>query len=161
MQPCGELSTTQRFENARSCTRGGAVIPVRVRTTSPSRSTAMRTRFLSLHALLVVALATLLSSAAQAVQPLRVSGNDRMLVQQNGAPFFWMGDTNWRLYKLTREEIDQYLDNRKAKKFNVIQGPVLVTNSTDIDFTNAYGENNTDPANPNEAWFDHIDYIVN
>ena len=121
----------------------------------------MRNRALSVHIMLAIVLSTLLSAAAQAVQPLRVSGNNRMLVQQNGAPFFWMGDTNWRLYKLTREQVNQYLDNRKAKKFNVIQGPVLITNRTDVDFTNAYGENNTDPANPNESWFEHIDYIVN
>src|SRR5262245_44634735 len=85
-----------------------------------TRSIAMRNRVQSYKVVVAALLVTLVSAAAQAVQPLRVSGNDRMLVQQNGAPFFWMGDTNWRLYKLTRNEVDEYLDNRKAKRFNVI-----------------------------------------
>src|SRR4030095_11430047 len=47
-----------------------------------------------------------------------------------------------------------------AKKFNVIQGPVLLHGNEGTETTNAYGESNTDPGNPNEAWFEHIDYIV-
>jgi hypothetical protein len=112
--------------------------------------------------IIVTLLATLmLGMPAFAVQRLEVHGGGRHLVQANGKPFFWMGDTNWRLYKLKREEVDTYLNHRKAKKFNVIQGPVLLHNSTATDFRNGYGATNTDPGDPNAAWFEHIDYIVN
>jgi hypothetical protein len=100
------------------------------------------------------------SAASGATQRLKVSSNGRFLVQANGKEFFWMGDTNWRLYKLTENQINEYLDDRKSKKFNVIQGPVLLHADDGIESTNAYGETNTDPSNPNEAWFQHIDYIV-
>lgn len=105
-------------------------------------------------------LTTAVTTASADPPRLQVSSNGRFLVQENGAPFFWLADTNLRLYKLTRPEIDSYLNNRQAKGFNVIQGPVLLHNSEDIDFTNPFGQTNTNPANPNEQWFQHIDYIV-
>ena len=91
---------------------------------------------------------------------LEVSNNGRFLVEDDGTPFFWLGDTNWRIYKLTENEVDDYLDDRKDKKFNVIQGPVLLLSDESDQSTNAYGETNTDPGDPNEDWFEHIDYIV-
>ncbi len=43
---------------------------------------------------------------------LKVSENKRFLVQENGEPFFWLGDTAWEMFhKLTREEAGQYLSN--------------------------------------------------
>src|SRR5687767_3918826 len=105
-----------------------------------------RTRFIG--GLIAAIMIMGFSEPAQAVSRLKVSSNGRFLVQQNGREFFWMGDTNWRLYKLTREQIDEYLDDRKSKKFNVIQGPVLLHGDEGIESTNAYGETNTDPANP-------------
>lgn len=102
-----------------------------------------------------------LSSHAQAVERLQVSNNGRFLVTQSGTPFFWMGDTNWRMYKFTREDIDYYFDDRAAKGFNVIQGPVLVQSHwSDSESLDAYGHGNFDPDNPNLAFFNHIDYIV-
>ncbi|MCI0677109.1 MAG: glycoside hydrolase family 140 protein [Phycisphaerales bacterium] len=101
------------------------------------------------------------SKAEAVTQRLTVTANGRHLMKEDGKPFFWMGDTNWRLYKLTEEQVTTYLQNRKAKKFNVIQGPVLVQNGWNSETTNAYGEVNDDPSNPNQAWFQHIDFIVN
>lgn len=92
-------------------------------------------------------------------KPLRVSANGRYFVVDKKV-FFWNGDTNWRLYKLNRAEVRQYLDDRKARKFNVIQGPVLLTNADLSNRFNYQGETNTDPTNPNPSWFNHIDYIV-
>jgi hypothetical protein len=108
-----------------------------------------------------LALAMALSATGYAeTQRLEVSGNQRFLVKENGTPFFWLGDTNWRLYKLTQGEIDTYLANRAQKKFTVIQGCVLLISDSDPDAYNPYGQTNNDPNNPNEAWFEHIDYIV-
>jgi hypothetical protein len=118
-----------------------------------------RTGFLG-FAFLAIVLSQFGSVAQAATQRLKVSSNGRFLTQANGKEFFWMGDTNWRLYKLTRGEIDTYLDDRKSKKFNVIQGPVLLHADEGVESTNAYGQTNTDPSNPNPEWFEHIDYIV-
>lgn len=56
---------------------------------------------------------------------LQVSENKRYL--KNGdRPFFWMGDTAWLLFqKCSLEEARLYLENRKAKQFNVIQATLV------------------------------------
>lgn len=81
----------------------------------------------------IVALAVLLPlmiatpPAAVSAQPdeglshLMVS-DDRFLVDQDGAPFFWLGDTAWELFhRLTRAEASLYLQDRQDKNFNVVQ----------------------------------------
>jgi len=53
---------------------------------------------------------------------LKISENGHYLANQDGSPFYWIGDTGWAMFQqLTREEIDQYLDNRKEKGFTLIQ----------------------------------------
>jgi hypothetical protein len=47
-------------------------------------------------------------------------------VHTDGTPFFWLGDTAWEIARLfTREEVDTYLENRRSKRFNVIQAVVV------------------------------------
>ncbi|MBN1676685.1 MAG: DUF4038 domain-containing protein [Kiritimatiellae bacterium] len=47
------------------------------------------------------------------MQRLKASDDGRFLVQEDGTPFFWLGDTAWRLiHVLTREEQDRYLADR-------------------------------------------------
>jgi hypothetical protein len=59
---------------------------------------------------------------------LKVSENHRFLVDENGNPFFWLGDTGWLLFsKLNREDADKYLTDRANKGFNVIQIMMLHT----------------------------------
>ncbi|WP_223871557.1 glycoside hydrolase family 140 protein [Candidatus Dactylopiibacterium carminicum] len=55
--------------------------------------------------------------------PLEVSSNGRFLVHsEDNSPFFWLADTAWLMsYKLTREEINTYLENRRDKGYNVLQ----------------------------------------
>jgi len=67
---------------------------------------------------------------------LQVCDNHRYLV--NGAtPFFWMGDTAWLLFqKLTLEETEIYMRNRKEKGFNII----LVDFLHDSKQSNIYGK---------------------
>ena len=68
---------------------------------------------------------------------LKVSDNQRYLVDENGNPFFWLGDTGWLLFsKLNREEADQYLTDRAEKGFNVVQ--VMVLHSLNVK--NYYGD---------------------
>jgi hypothetical protein len=97
----------------------------------------------------------------QGTGSLRISSNGRFLVKADGSPFFYMADTAWQMpEKLTREEIDLYLQTRASQGFNVIQ--IVALDSTRTR-TNRYGQLpllNDNPATPNDAFFQHVDYIV-
>src|SRR5215216_4273947 len=57
---------------------------------------------------------------------LKVSENRRFLVREDGSPFFYLGDTAWELFhRLNRDEADEYLRDRAARGFTVIQAVVL------------------------------------
>lgn len=105
---------------------------------------------------------------------LRISDNKRFIVTENGDPFFWLGDTGWLLFsKLSRENAEKYLEDRRRKGFNVIQAMVIHNQK---DAVNVYGDSalighniakpDTTPGNaPDNTvqydYWDHIDYIVN
>lgn len=94
---------------------------------------------------------------------LKVSSNKRFLVTVDEQPFFWLGDTAWELlHRLTREEAEQYLQNRATLRFTVIQ-TVALAEFDGLRTPNAYGQQpliDNDPAKPNEAYFAHVDWIV-
>lgn len=102
------------------------------------------------------------------VQPvfcqLKISADKRHLSKTNGEPFFWLGDTAWELFhRLNREEAKLYLKDRASKGFTIIQAVVLA----ELDGLNTpdpYGDKpliDNDPHKPNEAYFKHVDFIVN
>lgn len=101
--------------------------------------------------------------ASASLPTLKVSANRRFLVTASGEPFFWLGDTVWELFhRLDREETEFYLQNRKAKGFNVIQA-VALAELEGVTTPNPYGELplvDLDPARPNEAYFAHVDWAV-
>jgi len=105
----------------------------------------------------------LLSIQISLAQPVRVSDNGRFLVNADGSPFFYLGDTAWELFhRLDREDADKYLNNRAEKGFTVIQAVVL-SQIEGLEAPNAYGHQplkNNDPQKPNEDYFKHVDYIV-
>ena len=111
-------------------------------------------------------------SEKEGLPALKVSENHRFLVDEKGNPFFWLGDTGWLLFtKLNREEADQYLTDRAAKGFNVIQ--VMVLHSLNVK--NAYGDSaliNMNVATPlvtegnsfedttQYDYWDNVDFVV-
>lgn len=114
-----------------------------------------------------------ISHAQKPQHRLRVSPDGRYFVNEKGEPFFWLGDTGWLLFgKLTREEAEQYLENRRKKGFNVIQVMVL----HDVAAANIYKDfalvnknvsrpittpgNSFSNATEYDYW-DHIDYVIN
>ena len=124
----------------------------------------MKVRFLSL--LLAFICAVFLSSAyCRAQTLLRVSENKRYLVDADGNPFFWLGDTAWGLFhRTTQETAAEYLDIRKAQGFTIIQASVLAAGYWDGLGPNLYGESPLEynnPLSPNESFFKHVDWIVN
>jgi hypothetical protein len=121
---------------------------------------------------LAIAMAVLLASGGislSGLPRLQVSENNRFLVQEDGRPFFWLGDTGWELFhRLNREEADVYLENRARKGFTVIQAVALAEVNGHSD-PNPYGYLpfiDQDPAKPavqngpNNDYWDHVDYIV-
>jgi len=95
---------------------------------------------------------------------LRVSENHRYLEFDDGAPFFYLADTAWELFhRLNREDASRYLANRSQKSFTVIQA-VILSELGGLTVPNAYGDLpliDGDIAKPNEAYFRHVDFIVN
>ncbi|MBN2513815.1 MAG: glycoside hydrolase family 140 protein [Sedimentisphaerales bacterium] len=94
---------------------------------------------------------------------LMVSDNHRYLIHADGTPFFYLGDTAWELFnRLDREEASRYLENRRAKGFTVIQAAVLAA-LDGLNTPNSYGDRpliDNNPNRPNEAYFKHVDAIV-
>ncbi|GEO07517.1 glycoside hydrolase family 140 protein [Segetibacter aerophilus] len=94
---------------------------------------------------------------------LQVTKNGRYLQFADGTPFFWLGDTGWELFhRLTLPEIKQYLENRAAKGFSVIQA-VALAEFDGLRKPNQYGEvplKNLDPTQPNEKYFKVVDSAI-
>jgi len=94
---------------------------------------------------------------------LVVSADGTHLSYPDGSQFLWIGDTAWELFhRLDREESTYYLENRAEKGFSIIQAVVLAENDG-LRSPNAYGElplSDLDPSQPNEAYFEHVDFIV-
>lgn len=94
---------------------------------------------------------------------LKVSANKRYLVHQDNTPFFWLGDTAWELFhRLNREEAEQYLKRRAEQGFTVVQA-VALAEFDGLKEPNPYGDTpllNNDPTTPNEAYFKHVDFII-
>ena len=102
------------------------------------------------------------SALAEPLPRLRVSENGRGFVKEDGTPFFYLGDTEWGLFHLTREDAEIYLKDRAAKKFTVIQA--VATFWGGLERVNPYGQTvfiGGDPTKPNDAYFQHVDFVVN
>ncbi len=101
--------------------------------------------------------------SASSPYPIRVGPDHRHVVDQAGAPFLIQGDAPWSLISgLTREEEEQYLENRRQKGFNTI-----MVNLIEHQFhgpVDRYGEGPfTTPGDfstPNEKYFEHADWVI-
>jgi hypothetical protein len=94
--------------------------------------------------------------------PIKISKNKRYLVDQDDVPFFYHGDTCWKLFwEFTAEEAELYLEDRIKKGFSVIQVQLLPHR----DYQ-ANRDGNTpflvrgDITTPNPAYFENVDKIV-
>jgi hypothetical protein len=103
---------------------------------------------------------------------LEVSPDGHFLQYADGRPFFWLGDTAWLMFKrLTREEAEIYLEDRRGKGFNVIQVMTL-HGSNDVNAYGAAALVDEDPGQPRTTpgadpaaegeydFWDHVDWIV-
>ena len=86
------------------------------------------------------------------VSLLGISPDHHYLQTADGKPFFWMGNTAWLMpERLTREDVDFFLDCCSEQGYNVVQ--VQVVNG--VPATNAYGQ-----SSDTEGYWTHMDYIV-
>lgn len=104
-----------------------------------------------------------LLTPASPAQSLTISENGRYLSYTDGTPFFYLGDTAWELFhRLSMEGAALYLENRSQKGFTVIQA-VILAQINGLSDPNANGDIpliDQDPTKPNEAYFEHVDAIV-
>jgi hypothetical protein len=105
-----------------------------------------------LISILLTAMLNTAGAPAAGLPKIKVSSNQRFLVTDNGAPFVWIGDTLWNWYKLTPEELDEYLDKRVAQGYTVIQLQVAAQGRATPDgrwcFGGADHKDITDPQEP-------------
>ena len=144
----GTLSTARTYTYSLQCTGAGGAVSAAttVSVSAPPPSTAPPP---------VVA------------YPLKVSVDQRRLLDQNDRAFLVVGDTPWSLFTaITKAEAEAYLEDRRQRGFNAIlvnivehffNGPVNREGQAPfVRRNNVY-----DFAQPNDAYFAHVDYVLN
>ena len=114
--------------------------------------------------LVIAALLILTTSslAGEPVYPVKVSANGRYFVDQKDNPVFWLGTTQWQLFReYSREDARTIIEKSKDKGFAFIQ--VMLMGVGDGTKPNIHGEKpwiDNNPLTPNEAYFREVDAIV-
>lgn len=105
---------------------------------------------------------TTISLAREPVYPLKVSENGRYFVDQKGEPVFWLGTTQWQLFReYSLEDAKTILEKTKGKGFTFAQ--VMLMGVGDGTKPNVHGEKpwiDDNPLTPNEAYFKNVDAVV-
>jgi hypothetical protein len=93
---------------------------------------------------------------------IRVSANGRYFLNAEGKPFFWLGDTQWDLFRsFSLPDAKGVLERRQSQGFTAIQ--IMITGVGEGTEPNVAGETPwvaDDPASPNEAYFADVDRVV-
>jgi hypothetical protein len=96
------------------------------------------------------------------MKSLRISPNGRYFTDETGAPAFWLGDTQWQLFRdFTPDDAAAVLERRRAQGFTAVQ--IMITGEGDGTRPNIDGETpwvGNDPGEPNEAFFRNADAVV-
>src|SRR4030042_2759080 len=96
------------------------------------------------------------------VYPIKVSDNGRYFVDQEGKPVFWLGTTQWQLFReYTMEDARTILEKTADKGFVFAQ--VMLLGVGDGTKPNVYGQkpwSDDNPLTPNDAYFKNVDAVV-
>jgi hypothetical protein len=115
----------------------------------------------------VLLLALVFSFAAIAISepiafPVKVSPNGRYFVDSAGKPLFWLGTTQWELFRgYNLEDARTILEKTVGHGFTFVQ--VKLLGQGDGNQPNTYGQKpfpNGDALTPNEAYFANVDAVV-
>jgi len=127
---------------------------------------------------LLISLALVAKAAATPAYPLRPSANHRYVVDSNNVPFLIIGDAPHSiLAKLNNADANTYLADRGQRGFNALWIELLCDSYTfgygnegdtnygrDVNgnnpFTSTLSGGYYDLTTPNEAYWSHVDYIV-
>ncbi len=100
--------------------------------------------------------------AAEPVYPLRVSENGRYFIDQKNNPVFWLGSTQWQLFReYSQEDAKLILEKSKENGFAFVQ--VMLMGVGEGTKPNIHGEKpwiDNNPLTPNEAYFKNVDAVV-
>jgi len=100
--------------------------------------------------------------AAEPAYPVKVSENGRYFVDQKGQPVFWLGTTQWQIFREYKlEEARLTLEKIKSHGFAFVQAMLMGVG--DGTKPNVYGEKpwiNDNPLTPNEAYFKNVDAVI-
>ncbi len=100
--------------------------------------------------------------AEQAVLPVKVSKNKRYFVDQKGKPVFWLGTTQWQIFReYTLDEARTILEKTEDKGFVFVQAMLMGVG--DGTRPNVHGQKpwiNDNPLTPNEAYFKNVDSVI-
>jgi len=100
--------------------------------------------------------------AEEPVFPVKLSENGRYFVDQQGTPVFWMGTTQWQIFReYTLEDAKTILEKTKDKGFIFVQAMLMGVG--DGTKANVHGEKpwiSDDPLTPNEAYFKNVDAVI-
>ncbi len=114
---------------------------------------------------LLIALVALCPSAVPAASiawPVQVSPNGRYFVDHQGRPVFWLGTTQWELFRgYTLQDARLILDKSKDKGFVFVQ--TMLVGVGDGTGANVSGQKpwlNDDPRTPNETYFQNVDAVI-
>ena len=102
------------------------------------------------------------SSAEPAALPVKLSPNKRYFVDQKDKPVFWLGTTQWQLFRgYTLEDAKTILEKTAEHGFAFAQ--VMLMGVGDGTAPNVYGQRawiDNNPLTPNEAYFTNVDAVV-
>jgi hypothetical protein len=102
------------------------------------------------------------ASAGEPVFPVKVSENSRYIVDANGRPVFWLGTTQWEIFRgYTLEEANLILQRSGANGFVFVQAMLMGVG--DGTKPNVHGQKpwiNDDPLTPNEEYFKNVDAVL-
>jgi hypothetical protein len=105
---------------------------------------------------------TVSAAAEQPVFPVKVSENRRYFIDQNNNPVFWLGTTQWQIFReYTLDEVRTTLEKVKGNGFVFVQAMLMGVG--DGTKHNVYGQKpwiNNDPLTPNEAYFKNVDSVI-
>jgi hypothetical protein len=96
------------------------------------------------------------------MHPVSVSENHRYFVDSKGNPVFWLGTTQWQLFReFTVEEAELILE--KTRKTGFVFAQVMLMGVGDGTQPNIHGEKpwiDDNPLTPNEGYFKNVDAVL-
>jgi len=100
--------------------------------------------------------------ARQTAFPVKISPNKRHFVDQKGRAVFWLGTTQWQLFRdFSLDEVRIILEKTRSHGFSFVQAMLMGTGDGTVP--NVRGQKpwiNDDPLTPNEAYFTAVDSVL-